>query len=301
MYDVDNMSVRTADSIVGPALAMAERFDPVELYHLEGRAPVLIICDHAGRRIPRDLGTLGLPEHELNRHIGWDIGAADAARRLARRLDAPAVLCHASRLVIDPNRDPGTPTSIPTISDGTFVPGNQDLDPDEEQRRLRQCFIPYHRAVARQIARLRRRVGIPVIISMHSLTPVMKRNWRPWQIAVLSDDDRRLADPVLDGLSRDPTLCVGDNVPYSGNYPVGYSVPFHAVRPGFPHVSFELRQDLIDTRERAESWADRLAEVLRDPLADTTLYERYGRQGHPADAVDAAVVDARSRRGVSAG
>ena len=188
------------------------------------------------------------PEHELNRHIGWDIGAADAARRLARKLDAPAVLCHASRLVIDPNRDPGTPTSIPTIADGTFVPGNQNLDPDEEQRRLQQCFIPYHRAVARQIARLRRRVGIPVIISMHSLTPVMKRNWRPWQIAVLSDEDRRLADPVLDGLSCDSTLCVGDNVPYSGNYPVGYSVPFHAVRPGFPHVSFELRQDLIDTR-----------------------------------------------------
>lgn len=275
MYDVDNMSVRTADSIVGPTLAMAERFDPVELYHLKGRAPVLIICDHAGRRIPRDLGTLGLPEHELNRHIGWDIGAADAARRLARRLDAPAVLCHASRLVIDPNRDPGTPTSIPTIADGTFVPGNQDLDPDEEQRRLRQCFIPYHRAVARQIARLRRRVGIPVIISMHSLTPVMKRNWRPWQIAVLSDDDRRLADPVLDGLSRDPTLCVGDNVPYSGNYPVGYSVPFHAVRPGFPHVSFELRQDLIDTQPRAAAWGERLALVLRPLLQDPALYRRW--------------------------
>ena len=136
---------------------------------------------------------------------------------------------------------------------------------------------------------------------MHSLTPVMKRNWRPWQVAVLSDEDRRLADPVLDGLSRDSTLCVGDNVPYSGNYPVGYSVPFHAVRPGFPHVSFELRQDLIDTRERAESWADRVAEVLRDPLADPTLYKRYGRQGRPGDAADAAVVDARSRRGVSAG
>ena len=34
-----------------------------------------------------------------------------------------------SRLVIDPNRRPGTPTSIPEISDGCVVPGNQGLAP----------------------------------------------------------------------------------------------------------------------------------------------------------------------------
>src|SRR5918995_2589763 len=101
----------------------------VEVSNLQGSAPVLVLCDHAGRWVPPELDDLGLPERELARHIGWDIGSADVARRLARLLDAPAVLCHVSRLGIDANRKPGDPSSIPAISDGTLVPANQDLGP----------------------------------------------------------------------------------------------------------------------------------------------------------------------------
>jgi predicted N-formylglutamate amidohydrolase len=244
----------------------------VEVCNPGGRAPVLVLCDHAGRWIPPQLNGLGLPEAELMRHIAFDLGAAEVSRGLARRLDAPAVLCHVSRLVIDPNREPGDPTSIPEISDGTFVPGNQGLGPAEVGRRLRLSFVPYHRTVARQIARLRRRVGVPVIVSIHSFTPVMRRVFRPWQVAVLSDADLRLARPVLETLRRDKELQVGDNEPYSGRYPVGYSIPFHAARPGFPHVTFELRQDLIETPAGAAEWAARLHEALAEPLADPTLY-----------------------------
>jgi predicted N-formylglutamate amidohydrolase len=88
----------------------------------------------------------------------------------------------------------------------------------------------------------------------------------------LWDMDARLAAPVLDALRRDPALYVGDNEPYSGRFPVGYSIPFHAARPRLPHVTFELRQDLIATREAAERWAERLAGVLREPLSDRKLY-----------------------------
>jgi predicted N-formylglutamate amidohydrolase len=247
----------------------------VEVCNVEGRAPVLLLCDHAGGWVPPELGDLGLPPQELVRHIGWDIGAADLTRCLARLLDAPAVLCHVSRLVIDPNRQPGDPSSIPAISDGTLVPGNQDLSADEVRRRVRRFFIPYHRAIARRIARLRRRHGIPAIVSIHSFTPRMAHTWRPWHVAVLWDRDQRLAAPVLAGLRRDLELRVGDNEPYSGRFPVGYSIPFHAVRPRLPHVAFEVRQDLIDTPAAAETWAERLAEVLRPPLSDRTLYSLH--------------------------
>jgi predicted N-formylglutamate amidohydrolase len=91
-------------------------------------------------------------------------------------------------------------------------------------------------------------------------------------VAVLWDTDARLAAPVLDALRRDPALRVGDNEPYSGRFPVGYSIPFHAARARLPHVTFELRQDLIDTRETAQFWAERLAGVLRQPLSDRKLY-----------------------------
>jgi predicted N-formylglutamate amidohydrolase len=251
--------------------------DLVERFHMGGKAPCLVLCDHAGRRVPQRLDDLGLPEHELRRHIGWDIGAADLSRALAVLLDAPALLCHSSRLVIDPNRKPGDPSSIPAIADGTIVPGNDGVDPAETGRRLRDCFIPYHRAVARQIAGLRRRVGVPAIVSIHSFTPMLQRGWRPWEVAVLWDEDDRLAAPVLEGLRRERALRVGDNEPYSGRYPVGYTIPFHARRPGLPHVTFELRQDLIDTQARARAWAERLAAVLRGPLGDPSLYRLWKR------------------------
>ena len=247
----------------------------VELCNLGGSAPVLLLCDHAGRWVPPELQSLGLPAMELARHIGWDIGSADVTRQLARLLDAPAVLCHVSRLVIDANRKPGDPSSIPVISDGTLVPANQDLSPEQARWRFRRFFLPYHRAVARQVARLRRR-GVPVIIAIHSFTPRIGHTWRPWHAAVLWDTDPRLAAPVLAGLRREPGLHVGDNEPYSGRYPVGYSIPFHAARPRLPHVTFEIRQDLIDTRQAAEAWAERLAGVLREPLSDPKLYALNG-------------------------
>ena len=257
---------------VASAPSEASRDRTIETFNAHGGAPVLVLCDHAGRWVPPELECLGLPECELARHIGWDLGSADVTRRLARLLDAPALLCHVCRLVVDPNRKPGDPSSIPRVSDGTLVPANQDLSPEQVRWRLARFFVPYHRAVARQIARLRRRHGVPAIVSVHSFTPRLADSLRPWDVAVLWDTDARLAAPVLASLRRDGALRVGDNEPYSGRFPVGYSIPFHAARPRLPHVTFELRQDLTETRETAERWAERLAGVLRAPLSDRKLY-----------------------------
>lgn len=273
----------------------------IEIFNPNGQAPVLLLSDHSGRNIPDYLNNLGLSEDERRRHIAWDIGATDMTRRLAARLGAPAVLNHTSRLVIDPNRVPGTPTSIPAVADGTFVPGNQDLSPEERNRRIRLSFIPYHRAVSRQIAKLRRRVGVPAIIAMHSFTSSMERQWRPWQAGVLWSDDDRLAMPVLEGLRGDPALCVGANQPYSGQHPDCYSLQFHAYRTGLPNVAFEVRQDLIGTREEAEAWADRLYEVLQPALSDPTLYRRWGSWRRTGDVDCTAVTDARGGRRIPAG
>lgn len=247
----------------------------VEIINPGGQAPVLLICDHAGRRIPGWLGDLGLPERERARHIGWDPGAADMTRVLAKRLDAPAVLCHVSRLVIDPNRKPGEPTSIPRVSDGTVIPANQHVSADDRRRRYRLSFLPYQRTVARMLARLRARVRHPAIVSVHTCTDVMGGLWRPWHVGVLFNHDQRLALPVLDALRRDRALLVGANQPYSGRIHNGYTVPFHAERTRLPHVTFEVRQDLLRTDEQTRSWGDRLAEALALPLAESTLYRAY--------------------------
>ncbi|HTA21767.1 MAG TPA: N-formylglutamate amidohydrolase, partial [Polyangia bacterium] len=70
----------------------------------QGRSAFFLICDHAGRLLPRALGTLGLSEAERTRHIAWDIGALGLAQELSAALDAHLVWQRYSRLVIDCNR-----------------------------------------------------------------------------------------------------------------------------------------------------------------------------------------------------
>src|SRR3954453_17867937 len=87
--------------------------------------PLLILCDHAGKEVPGGLGLLGIDAAALSRHVGWDIGAAALPRAPGRRRGAPPGLDPRSRLVIDPNRRPGSAPSVPAVSDDCVIPGNQ--------------------------------------------------------------------------------------------------------------------------------------------------------------------------------
>ena len=258
----------SASSPTAPLLA-ADEPPPFEVVHPEGRAPLLMICDHASRAVPRSLGHLGLEESLLMRHIGWDIGAAAVARRLAALLDAPAVLCGYSRLVIDCNRGLGDPTSIPEVSDGIAVPGNVGLTPAKRVARVDGIFRPYHGAIAAELAAFAASGVVPVVFSVHSFTPVMNGLARPWHVGVLWDKDPRVPVPLIAELAAaDPRRIVGDNEPYSEREaPAGYSVRTHAVPAGLPHAGVEIRQDLIDTAAGAMAWADALAAALKPVLA----------------------------------
>jgi predicted N-formylglutamate amidohydrolase len=249
--------------------------DAVELFNATGRASILVLCDHAGRHVPSRLAGLGISETQLARHIGWDIGAADTARHLATLLDAPLLLDHVSRLVIDPNRRPLDPTSIPEISDGCVVPGNTAIARRETERRIRSYFLPYHRAVARRLGAFRRRGIVPVLLAVHSFTPHFGGHDRPWQIGVVWRGDDRLAAPMLRALQARPGLIVGDNQPYSGFADFGFTVTFHAQRSRLPHLMLEIRQDEIDTKGKAERWAELIAADLRAPLAAPGLHRHY--------------------------
>ncbi len=248
--------------------------DPLafEIVNPDGAGRAILIADHAGRAIPRSLGSLGLDATDLARHIAWDIGIGDVTRSLARHLDAPAVLAPYSRLVIDPNRRLGDPTSIAQGSDGVAIPGNRGLDPRARQARAREIFEPYHAAVARLIESRRRARLDPALISMHSFTPVMNGFERPWQIGILWNRDGRLPVPLLRRLAA-TGLCVGDNEPYSGRDEHGYSIYVHGQDIGLAHVLIEIRQDLIDTRHGAEGWAARLAGLIAASMEEAGIGE----------------------------
>ena len=249
---------------------------PVSLCHAEGRATVLITCDHASNAVPASLAGLGLGPGELGRHIGWDIGAGAVARLLAARLDAPAILAGFSRLVIDCNRDPDDPTSIPEASDGVAVPGNRGLAPDARAERRAAIFAPYHAAIGDWLEPRLARGTVPAVLSIHSFTPVMGGKARPWHVGVLWDRDPRIPVPLLAALRADESLVVGDNEPYSAREPAGYTVRHHAVARGLPHVAVELRQDLVADDAGAAHWAAILDAALAPILADRAIYHRLG-------------------------
>ena len=177
---------------------------PFSVHNEQGRAPLLLLCDHASKAVPKALGDLGISQAELSRHIGWDIGGLDAAIALAKALDAPLVASGYSRLVIDCNRWPGGEGSIPEISDGTPVPANKGLTKDQVDARAEACFWPYHREVDRHLDRMTADGAKVALLVMHSFTPQMNGFKRPWHVGVLWNDDARLPDPLLAELRRDP-------------------------------------------------------------------------------------------------
>lgn len=245
---------------------------PVSTHNAGGRAPVLLLCDHAGRAVPGRLGRLGVAEPEFDRHIAWDIGTAGMGRILADRFDAPALLGVYSRLVVDLNRHLDDPTLMPEISDGTVVPANRDLGPAAREARLAELYRPYHEAVERRLDAFQAEGRVPAVVSVHSFTPVMRGIERPWHVGVLWDRDPRMALPLIEGLrASDPGMVVGDNEPYTGRGTRG-TVDRHPARRGFPHVLVEVRQDLVATPDGEAEWAGRLGDVLARILADPDLY-----------------------------
>ncbi len=235
-----------------------------EVVNPAGGAGALVICDHASAAIPPELAGLGLARAELERHIAWDIGAADVARRLAGLLEVPAVLSATSRLVVDCNRLEDDPSAIPELSDGTAIPGNRNLDLGERRRRHRLYARPYQDEVARRLARSG---PATMVISVHSFTPTMDGFERPWHVGILHDGDPETARRVIAELARDPSLVVGDNQPYSGGAPEGYGLEIYGNEGGHRMAMFEIRQDLIATAEGAEAWAQILRAALAPLLA----------------------------------
>lgn len=228
----------------------------------EGRSRFVLTCDHASRRIPQSLGTLGLSQEALSTHVAWDIGAAGVAHRLSALLDAPLVLQGYSRLVIDCNRPPGVPSSIPVLSEKTSIAGNLDLTPSHIAERQQEIFDPYHAAIG-SILDARRREDMPtLLVAVHSFTPVFHDVARPWHTGLMYRHEKRLAQVLLGLLREDGGLCVGDNEPYAITETTDYTLPFHGEKRGLAHVGIEIRQDLIGHEAGQMEWAERLARLL---------------------------------------
>ncbi|HXC27047.1 MAG TPA: N-formylglutamate amidohydrolase [Stellaceae bacterium] len=237
---------------------------PVRILRPEGASGFLLAADHAGRLIPRTLGALGLDETERSRHIAWDIGIAAVTEELAARLDATAVLQTYSRLVIDCNRAPGHPTSIPPVSETTPIPGNENLSGEDRAARRHAIFGPYHAALTRLLDAREAAGRRTILVAMHSFTPVFKGVARAVEVGVLYHHETPLSRLMLDLLRAEGDLVVGANEPYAITDDSDYTVPVHGEGRALPHVEIEIRQDLIADPAGQSAWAYRMARLLEE-------------------------------------
>ncbi|MBS0470486.1 MAG: N-formylglutamate amidohydrolase [Proteobacteria bacterium] len=230
-----------------------------------GRAGLLFLCDHASRALPESYGSLGLDPALFATHIASDIGAAAVTRALAAHFGAPAILARWSRLLIDLNRGEDDPTLVMKLSDGSLIPGNARIGDAEIAQRIAAYHAPYHDAVDAEIDAMATAGTVPVLISMHSFTPVWKGFARPWEIGILWDRDGRLAQPLLAEFAA-AGFATGDNEPYSGELE-NDCLWRHGTMRGLPHVLIEMRQDLVGDDMAAQAFAARIVPVLERALA----------------------------------
>ncbi|NQV82652.1 MAG: N-formylglutamate amidohydrolase [Rhodospirillales bacterium] len=229
-----------------------------------------MVCDHASRLVPAALDNLGLQAAQFERHIAYDIGCAEITRLLAARLDAQAILAGYSRLVIDLNRPPGHPQSIPETSDETPIPGNQSLTEEAQALRVSSLFEPYHDAIHEALAHLWRRGTPPALFSIHSFSPDFGDDHRPWDVGVLWNRDPRIALPLIEKLEAHG-LNVGDNLPYSGR-DLAYTLNLHGGAAGLPNCVVEINQNLVRGPEGIARWVDILAQVMGEILLIDDLH-----------------------------
>ena len=241
------------------ALIESDESSPVEVLNADAREPFVLVCDHAGRALPRSLGTLGLSGDELQAHIAWDIGAAGVARQLAVELEATLLLQRYSRLVIDCNRPLAATDSIPTTSGGVAIPGNVGLSSAQREERARAIFQPYHAAISGVLEGRAKYL----LVSVHSFTPELFGVKRPLHAGVLYERDARLAAPLLQLLRQEPGLLVGDNQPYAASRATDYAIIEYGEKRGAPYVELEVRQDLVADDAGQRLWAARFARLLR--------------------------------------
>ncbi|PUB18855.1 N-formylglutamate amidohydrolase [Yoonia sediminilitoris] len=232
-----------------------------------GASPFVLVCEHASHYIPAQFQWLGLtPEHRES-HAAWDPGAAAVAQVMSAQLDAPLVASGVSRLIYDCNRPPDAPDAMPAKSEMIDVPGNANLSAQDRQTRTDQFYRPFQAALATVISEM----AEPIIVTIHSFTPVFHGQKRDVEIGILHDSDTRLADALIDSAAAHTTAAVARNQPYGPEHGVTHTLKEHAIKAGHPNVMLEIRNDLIATADQQQAFGLMIARWLTHACARLEL------------------------------
>ncbi|WP_157015010.1 N-formylglutamate amidohydrolase [Mesorhizobium xinjiangense] len=250
----------------------------VETINPQGTGQIVLACEHASSFIPPEFGNLGLTDTALESHIAWDPGALAVAQRLSSLLDAPLVAQRVSRLVYDCNRPLSSPGAIPVRSEVHAVPGNAGLSEAERSERANRFCKPFRKALDACLDARMESHGKPLLVTIHSFTPIYFGVRREVELGILHDGDTRLADAMLALIEGNAEPVVRRNEPYGPDDGVTHTLKMHGLSRGIPNVMLEIRNDLIANPTGQAEWAARLAALLRRAVRD--LSAERGERSH---------------------
>lgn len=232
----------------------------------DARSRIVFVCEHASCTIPDRWGDLGLDQKARNAHIAWDIGALELARAMSTAMGSCLVYAPVSRLVYDLNRAPNQDGAMPSKSEIFDIPGNIGISPSERAERTRAIYVPFHDDLHTEIAR-RIAIGLaPIIVTVHSFTPVWHGQKREVEFGVIHDADARLATAVLNHAPKG--LVSRMNEPYSAMDGVTHTLRLQAGPYRLPNVMLELRNDLLNAPKAINAIAEQLISCLTAAVAD---------------------------------
>lgn len=237
--------------------------DLVKVMNPEGQSSVVVVCEHASCFIPAVYKDLGLAPDALKSHAVWDPGALAVAQGLASCLDATLIAAGVSRLVYDCNRPPSAPDAMPHQSEAIKVPGNVNLTDAQRQARVDIYYEPFRAVLAETLAAQQK----PVVITVHSFTPIYHGQIRAVEIGILHDSDTRLADVMLEIAPDHTDALVQRNAPYGPEHGVTHTLKEHAISNGYLNVMLEIRNDLIQDAQSQTEMAKCIANWLSAALA----------------------------------
>ena len=239
----------------------------VEVTNPSGTGDFVLVCEHASNAIPAELDDLGLSDEAINSHIAWDPGALEVAREMSLMLDAPLVAQRISRLVYDCNRPPEAESAIPAKSETYEIPGNVGLSAAARQERIKRFYTPFRDALAACIDQRMEARRKPVLVTVHSFTPIYNGVKRDLDIGILHDADARFADALLGTGAADDDLVTRRNAPYGPRDGVTHTLLEHAIPRGLLNAMIEIRNDLIADPVSQRTVAEQLSRRATEALA----------------------------------
>ncbi len=239
-----------------------------DIVNVNASSDVILVCEHASNYMPADKENLGVALDVIASHVAWDPGALAVAKLISSTLDASLVYPTFSRLIYDCNRPPISPDAMPCKSEIYDIPGNMNMSASEHSARVIEFYMPYYNALNDLLVE-RIEVGRqPVIVTIHSFTPIYFGKKREVDVGIIHDQNPTLSESLFGNCCVEDGYITSLNEPYSAEDGVTHTLAEHAVSKGLQNTMIEIKNDLITDTAGQERVAQFLSVKLQLALSE---------------------------------